>query len=174
MEYCLVPRNLAEKLYQKNHQDDNEMKGGSPSKKRVKVKPRNRCKIPLIKIPNRGEYMNPDLENLLDLKFPPTSVRYAKALLSLFKNKSHIKWDEMGNLITPIDGYNLVDMIKKMVQEKSLLELNELPFYKMLTTTASIPLELIKNNQVRGQLLGVPVKTKKKKNESGYASWQPY
>ena len=109
----------------------------------------------LLPLPKRNQASNPDLENLIETQFPVAASLYVKAFLNLFKNNSFVTWNEMGDLKTPIQGFNIINVLKKLISDKSSIEINELPFYKIILSTIGSPYDLIKNVSAREQLKGI-------------------
>ena len=125
-----------------------------------------------LPLPKRNQASNPDLENLIEIQFPVATSRYVKAFLNLFKNNSFVTWDEMGDLKAPIQGFNIINVLKKLISDKSSIEINELPFYKIILSTIGSPYDFIKNVSAREQLLGI--KKFQRSSPRGRRGWNPY
>lgn len=97
-------------------------------------------------------YEKPNLEALINLSISPASREAAKALLTFFDKKEHIRWDSKGQLISPIDNYNVIDIIKTLLQSKANIKKSDIPFYRLILNEAGIVPELIKNMKLRQQL----------------------
>ena len=174
-EYCLVPRKKLDEEKKENEVKQNIINkiGGSGTRDRAskvirkkifKKKRKNKIikprKDPLPLPEKKQENKNPELDFLLEMEFPKTKVKYVKAFMNYVKDKPNISWNEMGYLNKPFQGYNVIRMLHKLIAERSYLNVNDLPFYKMFIKMTDIPYEAIKNELAKSQLEGV----KDKKN----------
>ena len=175
-EFCLVPKKKMDALYQSP-----DLVGGQRLKTVIPLTPQNKKKIKKktvkknsLPLPERKQAGVPDLENLIDLQFPSSTNRYAKAFLNLFKNNNFITWNEMGDLKTPIQGFNIINMLKKLISDKSNIEINELPFYKIILSSVGSPYDFIKNVNAREQLMGIMKYQLPQRPQRKRKGWSPY
>ena len=190
-EYCLVPRKKVEEdmrnessLYPiKNNMEGGEKKKDKRKRKKViknstkkKMKKSAIAKKDPLPLPVKQQPVNnPDLDFLLDMSFTKALTQYAKSFLNYLKNKPNIAWDEMGYLQRPFSGYNVVNMMKKLISSNTSIEVDELPFYKMLISLSSIPYEAIRNTDAVNQLKGIKAQKKKPRGASLRGNgWNPY
>ena len=154
---------MAEKLYKRKvdsgSNDDNRQEmmshsiGGLGGKKKKKKKQKKKkARIDPLPLRAREVHTNPDLEYLVEIKTNKSYEKQAKAFLSLFSKNPYIQWDQRGHLLSPITGLNIVTVVRKLVQESTYIDEEELPFYKLLLNTVSIPYDYIKNWRAREQL----------------------
>ena len=105
------------------------------------------------------------------MEFPKTKINHIKLFMNYYlKDKDNISWNEMGYLDSPFQGYNIIKMMHKLIAERSYLDVNELPFYKMFVKMANIPLETIRNDFAKSQLEGF----KKQKKTLRGSGWMVY
>ena len=152
----------------KKKRERKDMKILKKKKERKKIEMRK----DVLPLPVKQEQNNnPSLDFLLEMDFPKTKINYVKAFMKNYlKDKDNISWDEMGNLRNPFQGYNVIKMMHKLIAERSYLDVNELPFYKMFIKMNSIPYEAIKNEFAKSQLEGLK---NKRKSIRGYG-WVVY
>ena len=91
----------------------------------------------------------PSLSNLINLSFPVNSRNNALALLKVFEGIPTMEWNENGDLIYPLNKYNIIDIIGSMVNTTKKVNASYLDDYRYLVSTSNIPIGLIKNNSLR-------------------------
>ena len=140
-EYLLIPRSRAESLLSSNNDNDKRsITSTSPPpparKKKVKV----------------GK---PSLRHLLHLYTPPSIRDYTESLLTMFENAPGVEWDTSGNLISPVRGENILEIISVLGMPKSSSYRNhriDIPGLKLLLDTANIPPKFLKNASLKAKL----------------------
>ena len=117
-----------------------------------------------IKVP-RKKTTKSKLHELLPLKIKTSTLPRARLLLKLFEKCNSIEWDINGDITSPINNYNIIDIIGELVEKKDNVEREELYIYNHLISIANIPSWLIKNEKVLESINNIysDVKTVKKK-----------
>lgn len=95
---------------------------------------------------------NPSLEHLLHLSISPANVKIAKAFINLFDKHENIQWNNTGRLIKPIARFNIIDVIRNLVQLKTRISMEDIPFYKLILEMTDIQPSMIKNVKARKQI----------------------
>lgn len=85
--------------------------------------------------------------------FKNTQQDYAKSLLGIYQQQPLIRWDEMGQLQSPVSVLNILDVIKYMTSATSL-SLKEKDLLRLLHSFAPIPLEYVRNPTAKRFLSG--------------------
>ena len=165
-QYCLISKNKFDQLFQ------NQSTGGkkarlTPLKAVRTAKFRAKTLRKVSKPPSQTEL--PNLDHIIDIKFPLNHKHYITSFLNLLKSSNTTSWDENGQLTKPIQGYNIIHILEKLFINKSLLEVKDIPFYRLLLKTSGIPLEFIKNEKAKTQLRNIDPIVKKTKTK-----WRSY
>lgn len=150
-----------------------------PITKMIKTKKKKNKKVSVVlkTLDRHIEYNkpNPSLSHLIDLSFPVTSRNNALALLKVFERIPTMEWKENGDLIYPLNDYNIIDIIRTMVNTKTKVDTAYLDDYRYLVSVLNIPVELIRNNSIKQYISDktVPPSNRKK---GGYTkvSWLAY
>lgn len=176
----LPPPTMTRKLGRKKN-----LKGGRSSRSLnlnrrnlIKNKKKKTVFLKPAYISTSTSFLNPPLDNLIELKIKNSVKGVARAMLTFFVEKPGVKWGVEGQLLEPTSKYNLIQVIKDLVQNKEKIAQEKIPHYKLLLEHASIPRDYILNDKAATQLYEVqipPIK-KKKGNRGGsrIGSWQSY
>ena len=120
------------------------------SKKQVVLKPYYSHKRQYIE--------NPSLDHFIDSRFVTLSEKdRAKSLLLYFKRAPDVKWDENGNLLSPLTDYNIIDIISQLIQTKTSkkgMPQHRVDAYRLLLNVAGLPKEFVQSGQVKTKLYG--------------------
>lgn len=126
--------------------------------------------IPLKVINTPGDMsinQNPSLNELLPITFKEEDLPRAKLLLKRFETSGVFKWDNNGDLFSPFNKGNIIDIIKTWSDDKSLFSDSDVDVYRYIISTTDIPIWMIKNPQLKKMMLAKDVKNKNKKNKMG-------
>lgn len=135
----------------------------------------SRAEIPLkiINTPMDSSInQNPSLNELLPITFKDEDLSRAKLLLKRFESSGNFKWDNNGDLFSPFNKGNIIDIIKIWNDDKSLFSDRDVELYRYIISTTDIPMWMIKNPQLKKLLLAKDVKKKKKKTKSRMGAGQ--
>ena len=155
-EFCLVPRSDVERKRSSHHL--------SPQ---VKVTPR---------IHNaEGDSVTPEVdtsvENAMKILLTPAEQQYAHGIISYLRKHPIMRWDNNGDLLSPITGVNLFDIIRYWVNKNSSFDKRKIPDLRMMVKLIGLPETYIKNGRARKQLFEggtLPSKVKPR------IKWEPY
>lgn len=97
----------------------------------------------------------PAIDNRIDVRMKATQRDYAKAFLALMKHTPGITWDTNENLLSPINNFNVTDILQTCdVNSKLGFKADDIPFIKMLFHNTNLDLSFIRDNKARKQLFG--------------------
>lgn len=98
----------------------------------------------------------PAIDNRIDVRMKAAQRDYAKAFLALMKHTPGITWDTNGNLLSPINNFNVIDILQTLsdVNSKLGFKADDIPFIKMLFHNTNLDPSFIRNNKARKQLFG--------------------
>ena len=138
-----------------------------------------REEIPLRVTERRSMMINkkPPLTDIIPLHFTETKIPYVNSVLQYLQKSSNIQWDDHGELYSPLNGYNILHIIKSFL-DKNKVEKEIIEDYDYLIKLAGIPHWLIRNKSLVKQLqktFGI----KKgagglSKRKLGNSQWIPY
>ena len=140
---------------------------------------------------NNTSTLKPPLDTLINLAFPMATRNNALALFRIFEKIPNMNWGENGDLLYPINNYNILDIIDNMISVKKVIPSIYLDDYKYLIQTTNFPMSLIKNTSLKEYIsLGMILvnkrkslsssrmllrpKRKKKMLGAGHVKWIPY
>jgi len=103
---------------------------------------------------NRNTSVNPSLEHLVGIFFKASQQEYAKSLLEFYRQQSLIRWDELGQIQSPVPGLNILDVIKYFASSSSF-SIKEKELLKILHNFAPVPYDYIRNSAAKRYLTGV-------------------
>ena len=97
---------------------------------------------------------NPTLNHLIPSIFSSVRIGYVKSLLNLLKNTNLIRWNAVGDLSSPIVGYNILDVIKDFDGNKLPSNWNPKMStdYSTLFKYMNIPPVMIRNKSIRSHI----------------------
>ena len=95
---------------------------------------------------------NPSLTNLIDVKFPLSTRYNAQAFLKVIENIPWVKWNEQGDLLYPLNKYNILDVIEHIISPNMRIDSAFLDDYKYLISTMNIPTYLVRNMILKGYI----------------------
>ena len=111
---------------------------------------------------------NPSLNELLPITFKEEDLSRAKLLLKHFEKSGSFRWDNSGDLFSPFNKGNVIDIIKTWNDNKSRFTDEEIQLYRYIISVTDIPIWMIKNSQLKKLLTAKDVTKKKvKKNRMG-------
>ena len=120
-----------------------------PKKNTRNIRKINKPRDPIIlKTMSRAKHhvdINPSLSNLIDLKFPLNTRYKAHAFLKIIENIHSVKWNEEGDLLYPLNKYNILDFIENIISPNTIINSEYLDDYTYLINTMNIPIHLIRN-----------------------------
>ena len=102
----------------------------------------------ILKTMSRAKHhvdINPSLSNLIDLKFSVNNRYKAHAFLKIIENIDSVKWNEEGDLLYPLNKYNILDFIENVISPNIIVNSEYLDDYTYLINTMNIPMHLIRN-----------------------------
>ena len=152
-EFCLVPRALAEATLQR------KLQVNPTSQQELKKTPENALGV----LPKSEA--DTALDEALKIILKPTEYHYANLMLPLLRKHPLIRWDSSGNMLSPIRGVNIVDIIRYWLNRNNNIDSNKIPDLRMMVKLIDLPPSFIKNPKAKAQLF----KGGKKK-----IKWDPY
>lgn len=119
---------------------------------------------------------NPVIQHLIDLRLKLKDYDFAVSLLNYFNTTGLVKWDEEGNITSPVTGINIVDdVIGRMCTPKLLFPEDKLPIAKLFYSLTSTPKNLFRNVDAKNQVFSPPsLKRKIKAVDEGESTWISY
>ena len=107
----------------------------------------NEIKVPEKKTQNLSSTTS--LYELLPLRIKKSSdLSRARVLLKHFEKNGNITWDSFGDIFSPINNYNIIDIINDLINKSDKIEKKRLDDYKHFISIANIPTWLIKNETI--------------------------
>jgi len=105
---------------------------------------------------NRNTSVNPSLEHLVGIFFKASQQEYAKSLLEFYRQQSLIRWDELGQIQSPVTGLNILDVIKYFASSSSpSFSIKEKELLKILHNFAPVPYDYMRSPAAKRYLSGV-------------------
>ena len=96
-EFCLLPRKLAEKCLATSASD---------------------AERPTLPVASTFNNPTPELENLLRAQVNSAHQDFGMSFINLLKQTPGITWDSRGNLLSPVQGINLLSLISTLANKK--------------------------------------------------------
>ena len=130
--------------------------------------------------------INPNIYNMLNLKIIGKEMPRAKLILKHFENSEDVRWNEHGDLYSPINAYNVVDIIHDLVYKVGTDKIGsqKLDDMKYIVNASSLPLHYIKNTNFLKYVTGQEEEvrkggstvenSKKKKKKNPPCPWECY
>ena len=146
----------------------------------------NTVKIPEISkvTVKRNLLYKPSLSDQLNAKFKPENLPHARLILKHFEKSSHTQWDEYGDLFSPINGYNIIDVIHDFIFKSDIKDSLKVNDYRFLVSSTDLPMHYIRNNPLKNTLtktsqfqnlnIKTPKRASKKKVGGGGRGCKPY
>lgn len=100
--------------------------------------------------------VNPNIHHLLSMKFFGKNLAHARILLDHFEKNGIIEWNEYGDILHPIKGYNIVDFMFDIISSKKMIDSKKFNDYKFLINSVNIPMTYIQNSHIRHHLTHNP------------------
>ena len=91
---------------------------------------------------------NPNIEGLIQIHFGTNLRENALSLFKIMKNEGSLKWNEKGDLLSPINKYNILDILKDLLKNNVKLTEEQLADYHYLLSITNILPEYIKNRKI--------------------------
>ena len=96
---------------------------------------------------NNENKKNPNIQHHLAMKLYGKDLSHAKLLLNHLEKTGDVEWNEYGDILHPLRGYNIVNFMVDVVTSDKL-NLSKLEDYKFIFNTANIPIDYIKNKRL--------------------------
>ena len=96
---------------------------------------------------------NPNIYTQLSLRMTGKELQRATLILKHFDAGGDIKWNEYGDMYSPINGYNIIDIIHDLIYREEITNTNKLNDYKYIITSSSLPMHYIKNKFIKDNLI---------------------
>ena len=161
-EFCLVPRSQLE-TKQTPHRTKSQVETKLSSFHRKS--PQNAL----------GEALIPEVDTTFDdtakILVNNADRQYADGILSFLRKHPLIRWDSSGNMMSPITGVNIFDIIRFWVTRNSSFDSEKIEDLKMLVKLTGLPKSYIKNPKAKKVLFkggNSPLKVKQN------IKWDPY
>ena len=159
-ELFLVPKHLYEAMHANRtkikNKDEKIKQWGTtmlppPLQKKISL---NTVKIPEIsKVPVKHNLAyKPSLSEQLNVKFKPENLPHARLILKHFEKSSNTQWDEYGDLFSPINGYNIIDIIHDFIFKSDIKDTLKVSDYRFLVSSTDFPIHYIRNNPLKNVL----------------------
>lgn len=141
-EYCLVPVKIAEKYIQSKNKIPTQE--STPKAVIPATKPR-----PIVSPPS-----TPNVNSLVKSFMTPATQEFGVSVVNLLRNSPGVSWDDKGNLLAPISGINLIDLLQIMANKKGTFPAAHRPLIKTLFGLTDLPKDIIKNPSERKRVFG--------------------
>ena len=164
-ELYLIPKHIYEIMQSgSNHGNDKPKNNRTPQKGehwRTTLLPpplQNKIHLNEVKIPdlyksnNNKQHHKSSLQDQLNLRFKPENLPHAKLILKYFERSPDTQWDDYGDLFTPINGYNIIDIIHDFIFKIDIKDPLKINNYRFLVSTTNMPLHYIRNNPLKKSL----------------------
>lgn len=100
---------------------------------------------------------NPDLSRFMHIRVSARNIEYVKSMLVLLQRNPLVSWDENGDLLTPITGRNIIEILNVLsennVKSARRIDSDYLSEIKHLLNITGIHFDFVRNTKVRRQLL---------------------
>ena len=122
---------------------------------------------------------------MLNINISGKQLTRAKLILKHFENSEDVRWNEDGDLYSPINAYNIVDIIHDLVYKTTTPKMSDekLADVKNIVNVSSLPLHYINNtiflNYMNGEEEevrkgGSTVENRMKKKKNPLCPWVCY
>ena len=174
-EYCLVPKTLADEII---HHKQNEVKNRFMREEEEDIN-KTPLRNPQFSIQRQQQ---PSLLDKVGIFISLSRQEYARSMLEYLKSKSDIvSWDEYGNLLSPIKGLNILEIIRVLGTQGSKISTSDKQKVKIFLDSISLPSSYIKNTSFKKLSLGgtiittmQPTSLKHCKKKNKKCKWIPY
>nr|XP_053640390.1 uncharacterized protein LOC128694321 [Cherax quadricarinatus] len=99
----------------------------------------------------------PDLSRFMHIRVSARNIEYVKSMLVLLQRNPLVSWDENGDLLTPITGRNIIEILNVLsennVKSARRNDSDYLTEIKHLLNITGIHFDFVRNTKVRRQLL---------------------
>ena len=112
----------------------------------------NNVKLKQIKIPDKKDISNPSIHEVLNLKIKSNDISHARTLLRYFENSGIVTWNSHGDLYSPLNNYNIIDIIYDFIYKNPIYDNKKIEDYRYLISATNIPSWLIKNNTLMNKI----------------------
>ena len=179
-EYYLIPKHLYDIINNqssktKPNKSTQELNPGQIWQTRIPP-PSLQNKVNLNKIQNyqnqENNNKNPNIYSQLSIRFPQKTLPLANQILRHFENTNDFKWDQYGDLFSPINNYNIVDIIDNIISHNNKIEDKYKETYKYIILSSNLPYHFINNDDIKTLLN--PNKKRKRKNTIQTSKWKAY
>ena len=160
-EFYLVPKQIYDAMQSSTSKSSNKVKNIPRISNRwgtTLLPPplQNKINLNQIKIPEVNKSYNKHhksfLYDQLNVKFKPENLPHAKLILNFFDKSPDTQWDDFGDLFSPINGYNIIDIIHDFIFKIDINDMNKINDYRFLISSTNLPLHYIRNNPLRNTL----------------------
>ena len=172
-EFILLPKHTYDSIKQVSSSSSSEKRSDVVNSIQPKGQNKNAFKttvppppIPLRQIPipekhnndsendNRSYKVNThtSVNDILSFRFEEEKLKKAQILLNYFKNNLNYKWDRKGDIHSPNNNRNILDIITDFLNEKKSLANSDITYYKYIVYTSNMPLSLINNKSLKKSL----------------------
>ena len=139
-DYCLIPKKLVKDLLNKNL-----------NKNITSVSLNNKPELISKKQNVDLKYNLPDLDIEISSLFTSSlKIKKAKNIYSWIKNNSpEIEISSNGNLIKPLDGFNILTFLKDILSQIKTFPKDRLEKYRIFIALINLPKEFLENQTIR-------------------------
>ena len=111
-----------------------------------------RNQITLNSIKGTDTNDKPNIYTHLSLRMSGKELQRATLILKHFDKSNDMKWDEYGDLYSPINGYNIIDIIHDLIYHEKISNIDKLNDFKYIITSSALPIHYIKNKFIKEHL----------------------
>ena len=147
----------------------------------------NKIRLNEIAVPEKN-IKTPPLYEHLNLRISNNEIGRARIILKHIEKSNKIFWDDYGDIYTPLNNYNIINIIYDFIYQVDIRDPKKLGDYRYIITITDIPLHMIKNKHILDFIrmngrVNSPRKKKKKvgaggvflkKKSSGISNWKIY
>ena len=139
-DYCLIPKKIVKDLLNKNL--NKNITSVSLSNKPELISKKQNVDL---------KYNLPDLDiEISNLFFSSLKIKKAKNIYLWIKNNSpEIEISSNGNLIKPLDGFNILTFLKDILSQIKTFPKDKLEKYRIFIALINLPREFLENQTIR-------------------------
>jgi len=130
-----------------------------PKQKQIRVRKRQ-IKLKTVSPTENNIQENPNIEGLIRIHFEDGLRESALSLFKIMRNAEGFKWNERGDLLHPLNKYNMIDILKDLLKKNVRLTDEQLSDYQYLLSVSNILPEHIRNKKIITQIRGGDKKLK--------------
>ena len=101
---------------------------------------------------------NSNLHQQLGMKFFGKNLSHARVVLDHLEKSGIVEWNDYGDMTQPLNGYNILTFMEDIIS-KDKIGLSKVEDYKFLINATNLPLDMVKNKDLKSYLMQNPPST---------------